>query len=356
MKSTIHILVVTVLAILVIALSVGAQSDKNKTAELLRAELERTDQIIERAEPLVRGSENETAISTLDRARDNQARAREEFGKGNTVGYIAARKLTLVARGQVALALKLVGGTPGGNTEQQDDFVLRKLDQTTGLLDRALESLATVENRSLVALADAARSNLDKAWEFYRNQQYRPALKLAEQVERAAEKILTAATRGEQREQDFERLSANVAQLIDQARQQLADCDSETGRTLLAEAEQAFQLAQELHEKQRTPASIQALQRARELAMKAGRECRGLDRLQERYDKLTAELNRLKSDVTIPDGVEGDALRRLLAQAEEQLALASQHINDGDWRKAALALQAAQLAIRQAKELTGQTG
>ena len=348
-------LVVAVLAILGIALSVTAQTDRSRGIELLRAELDRTDQMIERAEPLVRNSENQTAIGTLDRAKNLQGRAHEEFSKATLAGYASARKLTLLAREQVLLALKLIGGARG-NTEQQDDFVLRKLESAASLLDRALESLATVETRSLVAIAEAAKGNLDRAWEFYRNKQYRPALKLAEQVEKAAEKILSTTERGEIGREDFDRRSSNVRQLIDQVRQQLTDCNTETGQAFLAEAEQAFRLAQELHDRQRIGASLQALQRARELAMKAGRECRGLERLQERYDQLTAQLNRLKDATSAPGYQAADSFRKLVAQAEDQLSLASRHINGGDWRKAAVALQAAQIAIRQAEELMKQAG
>jgi tetratricopeptide (TPR) repeat protein len=352
MRYTIKLLTLAMLATLGIAVMSAAQADR--AVELLRAELDRTDQIIERAETEISSSGNQAAMTALDQAKDLQSQARDQFALGTPAGYLAARKVTLLARQQVVLALKLIGGTRG-NTEQQDDFVLRKLESAANLMDRALESLATGENRNLEAIADAAKQNLDRAWEFYRNQQYRPALKLAEQVEKAATRILTAGELKEFGREEFERLSSTIGQLIETVRQQMADCNSETGMAYLTEAEQAYQLAQDLYDRERVGAALQALQRARELAMKAGRECRGLDRLQARYDQLLAELNRLKNESTIPENAV-EAFNRLLAQAEDQLSLAHQNIGENNWQQAALALQAAQLSIRQAEELLNPTG
>lgn len=355
MKRATQTLIVIAFAILGLTLSVTAQADRNRPVEVLRAEIDRTDQLIERADPLIMGSGNQVAITTLDRARDLQSRAREEFAKGTVAGYASARKLTMLAREQVQVALKLIGGTPG-NVEQQDDFVLRKLESVSSLLDRALESLATQPDQNLVQIGDVAKNNLDRAWEFYRNKQYRPAVKLAEQVEKAANKILSESERGAMGLEDFDRVSGNVRQFMEQVRQEVAGCNSTTATGYLTEADQAYQLALQLHERQRTGAAMQALQRARELAMKAGRECRGLDRLQARYDQLSAELNRVRNSPDAPVGPSADAFNQLLSQAQEQLALANRHINDGDFQAAAVALQAAQIAIRQAEALMKQTG
>lgn len=354
MRSTIKLLAFAVLATLGIAMMSMAQTDRGRAIEMLRAELDRTDQIIERAESEIVGSGNQTAITALEQAKSLQSQARDQFALGTPAGYLAARRLTLLARQQVVLALKVIGGARG-NTEQQDDFVLRKLESAADRLDQALESLAAGGNRNLEAIADAAKQNLDRAWEFYRNKQYRPALKLAEQVERAAGRILGAGELKQLGREEFERLSLSIGQLIETARQQLADCNSETGMAYLTEAEQAYQLAQDLYERERVGAALQALQRSRELALKAGRECRGLDRLQERYEQLMAQLNRLKIESAAPDDVI-EPFDRLLTQAEDQLALAHQYIVDNNWQKAAIALQAAQLSIRQAEELLSQTG
>lgn len=352
MRYTIKLLTLAMLATLGFAVLSSAQSDR--PVELLRAELDRTDQIIERAESEIVSSGVQAAITALDRAKDLQSQAREQFALATPAGYLAARKLTLLSRQQVVMALKLIGATRG-NTEQQDDFVLRKLESASNQLDRALESLAADSNRNLEAIADAAKQNLDRAWEFYRNQQYRPALKLAEQVEKAAVRIMAAGELKEYGREEFDRLSSTIGQLLETVRQQLADCNSETAMAYLTEADQAYQLAQDLHERDRIGAALQALQRSRELAMRATRECRGMDRLQARYDQLVAELNRLKSESNIPDNVL-EAFNRLTAQAEEQLALAHQNIGENNWQQAALALQAAQLSIRQAEELLKQTG
>jgi hypothetical protein len=279
-----------------------------------------------------------------------QQRAWDQFSIGTQAGYLAAQALTRQARSLIKDALKLIGST-GNNSEQQDGFVLRRLERADDLMDQAKETLASGEDQNLSTLLDATQANLDRAWEFYRNKQYRPAVALADQVERTLQKIIQSDGLVNRAKENYERRKENVDRLLDQFRQMLADCGSETAKGFMQQADKAVELADQLYAEQRYWAGSQVLQQARELGVKAARECQGTEMLQLRHDKLQTRIEQLRqSGASLPDA-QKESLTRLLNEAEKQLDLASQGLTESNWEKATLALQAAQLAIRQAEGL-----
>jgi hypothetical protein len=339
------------LALVLVAPVMAQRGSGGDGGELTQAVLDRTDQLIDQADGVIRASGSEAALKMLDQARTLQEWAKSQIGIAENKVVMAA---TIKARELIKLALKLIAPGGNGDNELTDAAVQRKLDKASDKLDRAHDVADFADNANLDALYQAARANLDRAWEFYRNKQYRPALKLAEQAELAAGKILMLATEsGGGKEEGFDRWVDNVSNLIDQVGQMLQDCDSEAGKDLLQQASQNLDLAKDLRGNGKSGA-FQALRTARELAMKAARECRGTSQLGQRLDRLTARLETDKDQGTSLSGSQRTAFDKLVDQAGAQLDLARGLIGQNHPIRAQAALQAALLAIRQAESLVQQ--
>ncbi len=310
----------------------------------LRMELERTDQIIERAREAVRVSQSPASKISLERARQLQNLAWENFRKGTTEGYKAALLLTRQAREQAQNAMSY-----GRVTEQNTDLVLRRLEKVDDMVDRLSETLREDPQRNFQGVYDAARNNLDNAWEFYRNGQYRPALKLANQVERALRKIWQAANRHRRQAENVDRQLERVGELIESARISMAECNSDPARRLFQEAEKSYETAKDVAAKENHQAARKALERARKLALEAKKECASFDDLESRYQRLKGQADGLRERL----GNRNSHAQRLLEQAYEQLRKAAGHIEGREANKAAAALKAAQLSLNQLKRLLG---
>lgn len=340
MLHKLHITAALVLAVIMLGTPVSAQNGPN--GDVVRQELERTDELIQQAREVVLSSNSVIAAQALDQAVALQTQAWDEFS-GRRYGQAYA--FTKKARDRAALAV-----SNSRQTEQLEGVVQAKLEQAGDLLQRAHDALAgnAVDN-NLGALFDNARNNLDRAWEFFRGRSYRPALKLAEQVEQAAQKLMDLAQEGQRLDADYHRWAENVDRLLDYARDLGTTCDSRAGHVYLEQAEKARAAAESLYADGHPAGALQALKQARNAARLSARECHGIDNLQQRYERLRAEADRPAEDLRSYDGTEREVARKLLDQTYQQLDLASKHLADDDMEATQIALQAAQLALRQAQ-------
>ncbi len=343
--SLITLLVVLGLVTLGAPLVVAQSSDNLR--DYVRERLEATDELITRASEAVRGCNDPLAGGPLRNAVKYQERAWEAFERN---AYKVADGLTVKAREMAMRALSRCR-----QTEQAESVVLRRLERAGEYLDRARDQMIQQDGEGLRTMLESARDNLAKAWEFYRGGQYRPALRLADQVEKAAERLVTVARLSERHEARFERRRENAERLIEQARGMLDGCDSETARECLDQAREALNLALDLQIQNQNKAALAALKKAREQALKVGRECQGADQLQQRYERLKKETDRTAEQLRQSD----DNSRRqtgleLVNQAFEQLELARKHLSEEKTKQASASLQAARLALRQAQRyITG---
>jgi hypothetical protein len=313
---------------------------------MLRTELERTDHMIDRAQDAVHGAENPVAAAVIERARTIQRDAWIAF---NETRYLAARTLTMRVRELLGSAMAM-----SRVTEQSGDIVQRRLERAQDRLDRAKDILDNGECGHMKGLFDAARENLNRAWEFYRHGQNRPALKLANQVEEAARRIIDQCGRNDGNDGQFDTRRDNVAGLIDQATHVVAECEDQGARAHLDQAKQAFDLAVDLKSRDKTEASLQALRRAREMALKGIRACQGNARLDQRYEQLKGLADRLSEQARNLSGQTTELVTRLVDQAYDQLRMARSQIDAGQTESALASLQAAQLALRQAQSYIGE--
>jgi len=340
MLRKLYITAAVILTATMLGTPVTAQN--NLDGDAVRQELERTDDLIQQAREAVFNANSVIAAQALDQAVALQKQAWDEFaGRRYGQAYVFTRK----ARDRAALAV-----SNSRQTEQLEGVVQARLEQAGDLLQRAHDALTgNALDNNLGALFDNARNNLDRAWEFFRGRRYRPALKLAEQVEQAAQKLMDLAQESKRLDADYHRWAENVDRLLDYARDLAISCDSRAGLVYLEQAEKARAAAESLYADRRLAGALQTLKQARNAARLSARECHGIDNLQQRYERLRAEADRSAEDFRSYDGADREVASKLLDQTYQQLDLAARHLADDDMEATQIALQAAQLALRQAQ-------
>lgn len=327
-----------------IGVPLSAQNIQNQLRNRVQAELENTERIIERAQDQVQLVDNPVAVTALVQAEKIQEEARGQF---ENEAFEQAYKLTLLARQRANAALSNCR-----QTEQNEGVLMQKLERAGDLLERAKEFLDLGENESLQAVYDMAEDNLTQAWEFYRNGDFKPALKLANQVIKAAQKIVSSYNDQINKFAFYERQRENVSQLMENARLAIKECHNESARQFMEQAENAFFNAEELSGEKHYRSALQQLQQARGLALKAMQACQGVETLTNHYQRLKTEAERLAERIAAQDGQFDGEVSKLMTQLEQQLALSLQFINNDDLKPATAALKAAQLIMNQLQSHT----
>jgi hypothetical protein len=323
---------------LIALLATSGLAQTNAQVGKVRTELERTDEVIERAKEAVRSTNAPVAGLALQKAIKLQKGAREWLRHRQLP---AAYNQTIKAREQAKSALVRCR-----LTEQGETVVMRKLERAAELLERAKEAMPPGPDGRLCAIYESAKNNLSRAWEFYRIQRYRAALKLANQVINAGQDILNAANRQIRRYAEFERRSDAVVELIARVREKIAECGSDDALRLVEQAHKTYQLSRELASESKYAAALRNLQQARKMAMEASKMCNGVGALSRRHERIKNETDRLAERISPDD----DTARRFLNQVYEQLQLAEDFINRQQTEAAAAALKAAHLTLNQLKK------
>ncbi|RME26699.1 MAG: hypothetical protein D6800_06065, partial [Candidatus Zixiibacteriota bacterium] len=254
--------------------SVLAQGGMNDRVSMLRREMEMTDRLLVEAREAVHASRNPFAVQAFEKAVELQKQAWNQFQNEH---YLVAASLTKKARELAKSALSL-----SRQSEQQESAVTRRLERAAEMLNRAWEALDERQPKGLTSVLESAQVNLRRAWEFYRNGNYRPAVKLAEQVERTARKIIRASGGQLSRRAQYRRRLENVRQLIGDTRENLSDCQAPAAQQRLDQAETLLRRAEELAKNDHWRAGLETLQKARTQALKASQACRGTGQLENR--------------------------------------------------------------------------
>ena len=313
----------------------------------IAAELNATDERIRDARGVVQSVTNTSAQGPLEQAEQLQRQAWDLFRTidcGNpqqaTILLAQVKQLTLQAREKALDASKT-----GRTAEQYQNSLRQRLEQASELIVRAREMLGGVSIAGHLSSLESASEALDHAWELYEGGQYRAALRLCSQVEQTARKVIDAASLDLRVAAQFEYQVELVRQGIERARNLLLSCHSEAAPGYLAQAQEALDQALQLQAQGGSQMALQALQNARKLAGQATRECRGGQPLQDRYERLRADADRLSAKAEPGDEVSG----RFLATSYEQLKLAADYMAQNNSTSAAAALRAAELTLEQLK-------
>ncbi|MBD3333394.1 hypothetical protein GF356_11145 [candidate division GN15 bacterium] len=341
MKHVFHIASVLILVVMVVAPGIAAQNTDpgNSAQSRVWQELQFTDQAIERAQETIQNASSPAAAKALELAVQLQDKAWDLYDQRK---LLAATQMTRRAREKAKYAL-----ANGRIAEQNEGTVLRELERVERLLERATEQATDLDEMANVrAMLDMARNNLDRAWELYRSEQYRPSLKLTNQVETAVRNIVSRLDRQSTQSANFDRRETTVQETYQRVLEMVADCESELAQRLMDQVRTFLGQARELADNRQYDLALRSLRNAREKAQAALQECRNPDVLQSRHDQIEARAKRLSEQVPADD----DATRKLLDRAYEQLRKAQQQIYAGNLEQATASLRAAQLLLSQAEE------
>lgn len=344
MKTVVWTYLLICLVVLIGTGPARAQSDTDdRLAARVLTELERTDELIERAQGITGNVSDPRAALAMDQARRLQSSAWDYFRNRN---FWAARKHTHLAREKLRYLL-----ANGALTERSRDVVFQRLERAEQVLDRSTDALAGMPDDRMMSLLRKSRENLRRAWELHRAGQHLPSLKLANQVVNAARRILDMADKQVRNESNYRLRADNVQDLMLRTQELIEDCDSEAGPELLRQARDAYRKAEEPANKQDFTTALRLLQQARDLTFEAARKCQGPDGLRQRYDRLKGLADRLNEEIPLDD----DAGRRLLTQIYEQLDRARESIEQNDTQSAAAELRAIQLTLDRLRDRTSES-
>ncbi len=135
--------------------------------EDVKKELERTDQLIEKAGPIIKESGNKEAMVIFEKGVAIQQKAKAAYKEGNLK---LALKLTLEARELVFKALKMVEGqiTP--------EEVAKAIKETDDLIQKWSPQIKESGNKEAIKLLENAISHQDKAKSLFKEKKFKAAL------------------------------------------------------------------------------------------------------------------------------------------------------------------------------------
>lgn len=335
-NKTYLILAAFLLAISATAFSQGTEpGNDDLRIEQVRLAIERTDDFIEQAQSGLNNAGSLLARNALELAVKLQNEAKRYFENER---YYLSYRLTRQAREKAKYAI-----SQGLFAEQAKDAVLRKLEHCDEMMQRAQGAIPETDIDYLVALFQSARASLEKAWNLYRAERFRPALKLANQVDNTLRKILSRVSANIRMGGNYERRSGNVAELIERISDRVAGCTNETGIRRMEGARLLYRRATDLASQEKYSAALKSLQQARNTALAAERECQGTVGLDQQYQRLTDMADRVRDRISPED----ESSRLVLTQVYDQLKLAGVAMDKDDFRAAAAALRAAQMMLEQ---------
>jgi hypothetical protein len=303
-----------------------------------RADLEPVRLAIVKAEALLK-----IAKTIQDRAHG--------LGQGHM--YLEGIKATVEARErawQAVAAIRQAGERFVRQGEENENLVLRQLEKTDDLEDRVRQEMPTESSSAITALFDTARNNQLRAWEFYRNQNYRPALRLSLQAERTLMGIMERlqGRTGERNrlENQFRQTEQRLAQIENVANQ----CQNQQMAELYLKAREQFSEARRYHQSGDTDKAEGYLKSVQQMIRQIAQTCGDSENLNAMLRQMRTEAERMAESIRNSGN---SAAQRFFETAMRHLAEAERFCNDGDSEACAANMKAAQMNLQRAKQMAG---
>jgi hypothetical protein len=337
---------ITTTLIIAIGLLATAAGTMAQTSQQLRyrfeTEFERTQQVINQAKAVIAESRTEKGTALLKFAVELQNKAQEAarlqmFRRGG--------ELTLEAREKARAAIAVCR-----QAEENENLVQRQLEKTDQLILRTQERIGPDAPRPLRALFDSARENQRRAWEFYRNRELRPALKLSRQAEKSMRRLIerVKAQAGE-----ATRLRSQIRQTeqtLEQTRTRIQECDNEEAARLMIRAEESFRECLELQNNGQLKQAENKLKLVRRIVRQVVEACGDQESLGNVIRRMNMEMEQVSEAIT---GSGNPEAIRLMNAAREHLRAAERNCEVGDTERCAANIKAAQMSLRKARRLAG---
>jgi hypothetical protein len=336
----------TTLIIAIGLLLVAASGTTAQTSQQLRSrfetEFDRTQQVIDQARTVVAESRTRKGEALLQIAVEMQERARD-LAQVNM--FRRGAEQTLEARERARAAIMV-----SRQAEENENLVQRQLEKTDNLMSRVQDRLRPDAPRPLLALFDSARENQRRAWEFYRNRELRPALKLSRQAEKSIRRLAEQVKAQAGERNRLQNQLRHMEQTMEQAKARIQECDREDAARLLARAEESFRECRSLINNGQLKQAENKLKLTRQLLRQAAEACSNQDSLESAIRRMNMELEQAAE--AIKNSGESKAIR-LMRTAREHLQEAERWCESGDTERCAANIKAAQMNLRKAKSLAG---
>jgi arginine decarboxylase-like protein len=245
--------------IILAALSLAGGPAFAQTREEVRIAIERTAEVIARAQDIVEGSGTADASADLNLAIQLQRNAETEFAAGRLL-----RALDLTRRARLA-AERAIGRISGGDA----DRVLAQLERTRELLDRVRERIAECRVDRARSMVQAALEMQVRAEAAAGEKRWLAALRLTMSARERALRALRLCNLEDNLQEAAERALSRTDELISRARDVVADHDGEPARRALHRAVEIQTEAWEQFRSGRYEASLRLTQTARTFAHRA---------------------------------------------------------------------------------------
>lgn len=245
----------TLLALVACVIPAGAQ-----THDDVQLALERTDDLIARAQEIVTGAGNPQADIELAAAVRLQADARTAFASGQ---LRLALDLTFRARVRADRAIALIKGLP------DPDRVLAQLERTRELLDRVRERIEECNSDRARSLLRAAFEMQVRAETSAREGRYLAALQLTLSARERAHRALRLCNLEDNLREAAERALTRTDEVISRAREMIQEHENERARQALGRAIEVQAEAWVQFRAEHFEASLRLTQSARTFAHRA---------------------------------------------------------------------------------------
>lgn len=252
-----------VLIALALPVAVFAQ---DPTGDRVQVALDLTDRRIEQAQVLAAGSDNERAEAEIAVAVDLQARAMEAY---NASQLRVALDLTLNARRHADRAIALLKNLP------DPDRVSVQLERTRELIDRARDRIEECNSDRARALLRVATEMQERAEAAARDGRYLAALQLTLSARERALRSLRLCNLEDNTHDAAERALRRTREVIDRAREVVAEHGNDAARNLLGRAIELQEQAEAQFRLEHFEASLRQTQSARAMAHRAVRLSQG---------------------------------------------------------------------------------
>ena len=159
---------------------------KGPNPDGVQAQLERTREILERANEQIQECDNPRARAMIRAAGEMQVRAEAAAREGR---FLAALQLTMAARERGLRALRLCN-----LEENRNDSAERALRRTDELIARAQDLVADSNSEPAQLSLRRAGELQDRAWREYRDEHFDAALRLTQTARTQAHRAIRLAT------------------------------------------------------------------------------------------------------------------------------------------------------------------
>jgi tetratricopeptide (TPR) repeat protein len=221
-------------------------------------ELEKAARALRRARDELGENPNEQAVQLLEEARAQIQRGRQQLGEQN---YEVALRLAVSAQ-------RLIRQGAGTGVGGSDRRILRELERTDSLIDRARPIVRESGNEEAMRVLERAISLQDDAWGAYRDGRPRRALNFTREARSQVQRALVLA-RGPVDADRVAKALLETDRLLERAAEIMREAGDERAEQVLEKATEHQMRAKRLFDDEQYRKALAETRVARRLAMRA---------------------------------------------------------------------------------------